>query len=153
MAQYSKEELEEFRKKDLRISKSGIVQALITSGLDVNNVNRITGLADEYLKWIWDDNNRFDLEAKKNEAKPVEVPVAKFITWEEIAKEYSLSIPTKEEETILQKITDDYEKSVGGKQIRKGVLLQHIITRFKKYPSKLSSVKTVLENIQVEDLF
>ena len=69
MSNYSEKEIEKFRKKDIRISKSGIIQALIQSGVfthdQITDGSILEYTAERYLKWVWDEK-----ETSK-EVKPI----------------------------------------------------------------------------------
>ena len=58
---YTEQEKEEFRARDLRISKAGILQALISSGqftqTEILDGQLIKNTTEMYRKWIWGEND------------------------------------------------------------------------------------------------
>ncbi len=144
---YTKDEVEKFDKRDLRISKSGLIQALIQSGLfpkeEIVDGTVIKDITEMYRRCIWD-------ETPLTEAK-IEVPCDKgVINWVELAKTHSLIIPTKKEEEILVKLFTAYK--VEDDRIDPSKLMESILLAFKKYPSKESSIDVVMSKIHVESL-
>jgi len=139
MANYTKEEIAAFEAKDRRISWSGIVQALITSGVfskeEIEDVNYLGGLADRYREYVW---NRVSATGVGSQAKEEMV-------WETVAADLNIAIPTQQNIKILDSLMNEYKK-VYGSDISMADLLTHIINAFGKYPTNKSSVKTVLES-------
>ena len=151
MGNYSKEEIEEFKAKDIRISRSGIVQALIQSGVftydQIIDSGLIKATAEAYLRWVWDE---------KEPVKAVELPCeeAKTFTWVEEAKKLSLPIPNSQEVSTLNLIWLKYRQisNVDVTKLNASNLLQALIKKFNKYPSKESSVSIVMESIPLDSL-
>lgn len=50
---YTKEEIEQFRKKDKRISMQGLVQILLATGANIHEVKENVALAKKYSDEIW----------------------------------------------------------------------------------------------------
>ncbi len=147
VSNYTKDEVEKFDKRDLRISKSGLIQALIQSGLftkeEIVDGTVIKDITEMYRRWIWD-------ETPLTEAK-IEVPCDKgMINWVELAKTNSLIVPTCIEENILMKLLSVYKDD--GYEIDPSKLMAGILTAFKKYPNKESSIAVVMSKIPVESL-
>ena len=156
MSTYSPDEIEQFRKKDIRISRSGIVQALIQSGVfskdEIVSGLQVIPIAEMYLRWVWDDKESVRAEDKKNVEKPIEVPCNEgMIDWDKVATTSGYPIPTAKEEEILIKIYTEY-RAGNGYDIDATKLLQQVMKKFNKYPSKESSMKIVMESIPLESL-
>lgn len=142
MAGYSKEEIEKFDARDLRISKSGIIQALLQSGCNVHEVEDNTKLAERYLAWVWGTKEH------NSPAPDVESKQESVVTWNDFAIEAKLPIPTKEQKMILHEIVSQYKTD----KLNHVKLLQQIVSKFGKYPSNRKSVQTVINEIPLEDL-
>lgn len=147
---YTEKEIEEFHKKDIRISRSGIVQALIQSGVftydQIIDSGLIKATAEAYLRWVWDE---------KEPLKAVELPhkMTSTVNWEIIARQVIAPIPDKFETNILNILWDKYmEDCPDDKVVSADLLISQIIKRFNKYPSKESSVSIVMESIPLESL-
>lgn len=154
---YTKEEIEEFRKKDIRISRSGIIQALIQAGIyskeDLVEPLEIFETAKKYLQWVWSEKESVRTEDKKNVEKVTGLPCNKgMVDWAELADTVSCPIPTIKEEEILVKIftmyRDEQKYDIDAKK-----LLVEIYKKFGKYPSKENSISTVMEKVPLENLF
>ena len=156
---YTKEEVEKFDARDKRISKSGIIQALIQSGqfdrAAVVEADYLTAIAEKYLKWIWGNDE------EKGNTQPQEVKTQAsssvgLFTWEGIASDYNVPAPTEGEKRILDKIIEEYmikqQRAGTTGPINRGKLLQQIISRFRKYPTQERSVNIVVESVLLEDL-
>jgi hypothetical protein len=50
---YTKEEIEQFQKKDKRISMQGLVQVLLATGANIHEVKENVALAKKYSDEIW----------------------------------------------------------------------------------------------------
>ena len=159
MGNYSKDEIAEFKAKDIRISRSGIVQALIQSGVfskdEIVSGLQVIPIAEMYLRWVWDEKEPVRTEDKKNVEKSVELPCNEGMTdWEGIAEKSNLPIPTQPQIELLHVLFMNYRQisNVEASKLNIAKLLGQIIKKFGKYPSKESSIKIVMESIKLEDL-
>lgn len=64
---YTPEEIEQFRKKDKRISMQGLVQVLLAAGANIHEVTSNVALAKQYSDEIWGI-----VEGSKSSEPPVE---------------------------------------------------------------------------------
>ena len=145
---YSEGELEAFRRKDMRMSIAGILQALINSGKfskeELQEPDGVVSLAKEYRLLIWNSINKEEVEnkeatkAKESEVKDDEV-VEDVSDWGYFSKHEGCVSPTMEEMLVLDELWNRVEN------LSKFQLVRKIIEEFGKYPSKMSSVDKVLK--------
>ena len=139
---YTEQEKEEFRARDLRISKAGILQALISSGqftqTEILDGQLIKNITEMYRKWIWGENDIITVVEKSVR------------TISDIARDIALPKPTPQQEKILVAIENEYLKMVQSIDI--GLLLKEIIQNYGTYPTKESSIRIVLNSIPVENI-
>lgn len=131
--EYTPEEIAEFRARDVRISKSGIIQALIQSSLfsktellEPIKDNILTATAEMYLQWVWATTTA-DIEVEKAR--------------------------TNTELRLMDVIFDKYKKQnteLTEKSYKK--LCELVLHRFGKYPTKESSIDIVVKEISIEDI-
>jgi len=119
---YSKEEIEEFRKKDKRISISGIVQALIEAGADMTKVEENCNLAKAYSDKIWE-------LAENNVPQKEEVLPAPTLQQQEVLEYIAEALKTKVDDKLKREILDFIEKEFNQRT----------------YPTKKSSVNKFIE--------
>ena len=140
MPNYSKDEIEAFNKKDLRINRTAILKSLIESGRNTaDEVKENCELANKYVDFIY------------NGVKPTTVSskaVAE-VSWEEVAKGLNITIPNEINVKVLNVLTDKYKTKfkVG---VNKATLLSHITKAHGKYPTNLNSVELILGLIKTE---
>jgi len=138
MAQYSKEEKQEFRNKDLRISKLAIVKSLIEKLPleEIYEIQKVTELAEKYIDYVYAEHNT--KEGQADSTKP---------DWEALAIGLKLAIPNTKNIKILNSLWNEY-KQVNKASANPSDILFHIISRFGKYPTKQESIKTILESLE-----
>lgn len=140
MANYSKEEIESFEKKDLRINRVAILKSLIESGkVGVNEVLENCQIAEQYVEFIY---NGLPCEKEKKQETKI-----KEIDWEEEAKLMEVPIPTVQNIKVLTAIKAEFKKRSGGVEICPNHLLDQVYKKFGKYPTSVSSVETVLKSL------
>lgn len=144
MSNYSKEEIQEFKNKDLRISKLAIVKSLIEklSLEDVYGVEKITELAGKYIDYVYIERN-----TKRDDAGCITGNT--IWQWGEIATGLNIAIPNSQNIKILNQIADEYKKAYKAIANPDDILV-HIMNTFGRYPEKQSSIKTILESLKGE---
>jgi hypothetical protein len=124
---YTAEEIKKFEDKDCRISRQGLIQSLIGSGLftreEVENVELICELAEKY---------RIKLSEKAN-GKEVEIEVNCGNMWVEAAKEVGCPVPTEQEQKVLDMVLEQTGVTLE-------TTLKTIHGKFSKYPKNKQSV-------------
>ena len=136
---YSKEEIEAFRLKDLRISKLAIMKELIRK-LDMEVVNEpdevLFPLVDKYVKHVYKDMESKDEENSKQEVEAV--------SWVQLAEGLKLAKPSEQNIKILDAIMAEY-KELHKAGINPSSLLKLCVTSYGAYPKKQQSVKSIVE--------
>lgn len=140
---YTEEELENFRKKDKRISIQGLVQTLIISGRNANEIKENCELAKAYSDEIERLVNGVPCERETKEVK--EKPKEEKINWAEIAADANIQLPMVKNIKVLEAVLDEYKKVNSGKEYSPFDLLVKVYKKFGKYPTSMSSVETVLK--------
>lgn len=140
---YTEKEIEEFKKKDIRISKQGLIQALITSGKfskeEIEEVNNLCSLAEKYRDYVYNGEKTIGVDSRPEEP---------CIVWKQIAEELNLAIPTAQNVKILDALWDEY-KAKYKVSANPSILFAHIIDTFGKLPTKKESIVTILESLKV----
>ena len=134
---YTKEEIQGFKEKDLRISKLAILKSLIEKCdlEDVNEVLPITGRVDRYMEYI--NGVTGGCVATSEEV----------VDWGEIAVGLNLAIPNATNIKMLNVLLDEHKKAGKKASANPSDILTHIINRFGQLPTKLESVKKILETL------
>jgi len=132
---YTKDEIQAFAEKDMRISKLAIVKSLIEKLPleDVNGVTKVTELSEKYVDYVYKERG-----TKGGNTEQIE--------WEQIALGLNLAIPNSQNIKILNQIADEYKKATKASANPKNILV-HIINTFGKYPTKTESVRKVVESL------
>ena len=141
---YTKDEVAEFKAKDLRISKLAIVKSLIEKlelG-DVQEVNEITELAEKYIDYVYEKRS-----AKRGQVGCVADSTKHKPNWEQVAIGLNLAIPNSQNIKMLNHLADEYEKANKASANPKDILV-HIMGTFGQYPTKTESVTKVLESLK-----
>lgn len=129
---YTEQEKKEFRAKDERISRQGLVQSIIQSGYftkeEVLDGQILFELVEKYRNYVC---NGLGTENKSGD-----------VDWEALAGGSGLPIPTLKQIDILEEIMD----GVNGKVTPVEIMTQ-IINKHETYPTLKSSVKTVLDEL------
>lgn len=154
MPNYSKEEIAEFKAKDLRISKLAIVKSLIEK-LDlkeINEVEKVTKLAEKYIDYVYRKRStkrgQADCVAGSTEHNVVLLEERQEkVNWEQIAVGLNLAIPNSQNIKMLNHLIDEHKKANKASANPKDVLT-HIINMFGQYPTKTESVTKVLESLK-----
>lgn len=160
MSNYSKEEIKEFKAKDLRISKLAIVKSLIEKSEDIYDVQKITELAENYIDYIYEerrDNTEYRDATKRGQVGCVADSTEHKLNWEQLAIGLNLAIPNATNIKILNQVSDEYNKAhkasanstVAG--MSPADILVHILNTFGRYPAKTESVKKIVQSL-VENL-
>lgn len=150
---YTEKEIQEFRDKDLRISKLAITKSLIEKSEDIYDVQKITNLVEKYIDYVYEE--RRDKQEHKDATKRGQVASVGDNTkhepnWEQVAIGLNLAIPTSQNIKILNQVADEYKKANKASANPKDILV-HIIGTFGQYPSKTESVETVLKSLNKEN--
>lgn len=136
---YSKEEIEAFRLKDLRISKLAIMKELIRK-LDMEVVNEpeevLFPLVDRYVRHVYKDMESKDEEESKTEVEEV--------SWVQLAEGLKLAIPNQQNIKILDAIMAEY-KELHKASANPSSMLKLCITSWGKYPKNKSNNQLVIE--------
>ncbi len=144
MSNYSKEEIAEFKAKDLRISKLAITKSLIEKSEDIYDVEKVTELTEKYIDYVYEERRNV---AKRGQDAGCVASDAKHTTnWEQIAIGLNLAIPNAINVKILNQVTDEYKKANKASANPKDVLVQ-ILNVFGKYPTKTESVEKIVKVI------
>jgi len=145
MANYSPEEVAEFRAKDLRISRQAVLKSLIEKLPleDIYEVNKVTKLAEKYVDYVYstrnDSLNRGEVSSVTNDTKP---------EWEQIAKGLNLATPDSQNIKMLDHIWDKHKPNMANKaSANPDTILVHILNTFGKYPTKSESVEKVVKSL------
>lgn len=109
---YSKEEIEQFRKKDKRISMQGLVQVILATGADKEKVQENCELAKKYS----DEIERLaegEVEKKTEEKSTVPAPkLDQKKVLDYIAKELNVELDDSLKNDVLDYIEKEYGKRV-----------------------------------------
>ena len=139
--EYTPEEILEFRRKDKRISLSGIVQVILArEKTNVGGVEEVVAQAKKYSDMIW--------EVAESSIGGGEEPSKGFGVKGETEKSTvesevrDLSGLTKDEQKVMEVVWNE------AKNITWPDLLEKVKKEFGMYPSKMSSVKKVLVVLQ-----
>lgn len=138
MSNYSKEEIKSFEQKDLRISKLAILKSLIEK-CDVEAVNEVKPICDltsEYINYVYGVSVSCVADGKETT-----------IQWGQIAEGLNLAIPNAINIKMLNLLIDEYKKA-NKASANPSVVLNHVISRFGKYPTKSGGVLKVLESLK-----
>lgn len=136
---YTKEEIENFEKKDLRINRVALLKSLFESGIlsweELHEVEAVSIVVEQYINYVY------------NGVKPTTCgsEAETEVNWEEVAKKFGVQIPTKQNIKILNLILDECKKN--DRVIEPSTLMAHIINQFHKYPTSDKSVSVVLETL------
>jgi hypothetical protein len=141
MSNYSKEEIVEFKAKDLRISKLAIVKSLIEKLPleDIYEVEKVKELAEKYIDYVYEERS-----AKRGQVASVGDETKQTPDWEQIAVGLNLAIPTSQNVKILDCVCDEYKKANKASANPKDVLTC-CIEKFGTYPTKSSSAEKVVK--------
>lgn len=152
MGNYTTAEIEEFRAKDIRISKQGLVQALITSRAftkdEIIDGSLLFSTAEKYKQWV--DGSLANADGKK-----IKDPDYWIVDWFEIVTDNDLPDITPAQEDIVEKIWKEYQDVCPEKELdnlKPVNLLRQLIKLHGKYPSKESSIQIVLGELPIKDL-
>ena len=141
MSTYSKEEIEGFEKKDLRINRVAILKSLIESGkVGVNEVKENCELAEQYVNFVYNG-----LQCK-TETKQL-ISNALMVYWIQIARELNIPEPNETNIKILDILWVRYSKEFK-LSANPSILLGFIWDKWGKYPTTKESVETVLKHIK-----
>lgn len=155
MANYTKEEIQAFADKDLRISKLALVKSLIEKLEleDVYETSKIIDLAEKYIEYVYSERNSTSkggcvASVGNAEVRHTSLADAKHKpNWEQVAIGLNLAIPNSQNLKVLNQIADEYKKACKA-SVNPKTILVHIINTFGKYPRQESSVKTILESLK-----
>lgn len=141
MSSYTEKEKEEFRKKDERISRQGLTQSLIESGLftreEVENGQKLFEVVELYRNYVVNGLETSVAVSNKED------------NWESIASANGLLIPNANNIKLLQLIADIIETKEQSKP-SKFKLMSTILNRWKGYPTRQNSVDKVIENLNIK---
>lgn len=141
MSNYSKEEVAEFKAKDLRISKLAITKSLIEKSEDIYDVQKITELADKYVDYVYKERN-----TKRGQAGCVASDTKHTTNWEQIAIGLNLAIPNSQNIKMLDWLLIEYKKAHKASANPKDVLTC-CMQKFGSYPTKTESVEKVIKQL------
>lgn len=145
MAAYSEEEKQAFREKDLRISRQGLIQALINSDRytrhEIDKTTLLIETTEKYLQYIYTG------ALNEEDSKVGNKSNTGNINWQEVADTKGFSKP----ETVNLKILDSCWNQYNHLNIKDSApetMLEYIIKKFGAYPTKLSSVETIINSLK-----
>jgi len=143
MGQYTEKEIQEFRDKDLRISKLAIVKSLIEKLPleEIYEVNKVKELAEKYVDYVYEERKE---TTKRGQAGCVASNTKP--DWGQIAIGLNLAIPNSQNIKILNQVLGEYKKANKASANPNDVLV-HILNTFGKYPAKTESVEKVVQSL------
>ena len=147
---YSDVDKQEFRNKDLRISKLAIVKSLIEkcSEEDVYEVERITELAEKYIDYVYEERrNKSERKdaTKRGQTGCVASNTKHEPNWEQVAIGLNFAIPNSQNIKILNRVADEYKKAYKANANPKDILV-HIMSAFGKYPHNPESASKIVSS-------
>ena len=140
---YSDAEIQEFRSKDLRISRLAILKSLIESCSeeDVYDVQKVTELAEKYIDYVYAERS-----AKRGSVGDVADNVKHTPNWEQLAIGLNLATPNATNIKILNQVLDEYKTAHKASANPKDVLVC-CIDRYGTYPTKSSSAEKIVKQL------
>lgn len=135
MANYTAEEIEAFRLKDLRIARSAMLKSLIEGfgESETLDVQKMCKIADGFVYYIYNGLGGKTEEPYINDVETIELPT-----------------PNAAQSEVLNAIIDKWSQV--DFVVDREKLKAAIINEFNKYPSNLSSVDKVMSIIDVNDI-
>jgi len=145
MGNYSKEEVQAFNDKDLRINRVAILKSLLESGRSENDqIEENCEMANAYVDFVYNGLPDAGVGDRQS-VKELVVPDTSTIDWIGLAKDNKLAVPDNIK--VFDRLWDEYKKEYGvGSNPAK--LLSDVYSAFHKYPTKMDSIKTVLTKIR-----
>ena len=142
---YSKEEVAEFKAKDLRISKLAIVKSLIEKLPleEIYEVNKVEELVEKYIDYTYAKRKE---TTKRGQVASVGDNTKLVPTWEQAAIGLNLATPNATNIKILNQIFDEY-KTASKASANPADILACCIYKFGTYPTKSSSVEKVVKQL------
>lgn len=136
---YTEEEKQEFRDRDLRIAKESVLKDLI-GRLDLEeiyDVEKVIALADKYVNYVYEKLNVINLEDKKEVEK----------SWVHIAEGLNLATPNPTNIKALNTIKEllDECQTVNNASVNPSDILNFIMTKFGKYPTNQKGISKIVE--------
>ncbi len=143
---YSDEEIQEFRNKDLRISKLAITKSLIEKLPleDIYEVGKVTDLTEKYIDYVYEERKE---TTKRGQTDCVIGSTEHKVNWEQVAIGLNFAIPNSQNIKMLNHLIDEHNKANKASANPKDILT-HIINVFGQYPTKTESVTKVLESLK-----
>lgn len=135
MGNYSKEEIQNFKDKDLRITKLAILKELINK-LDTEDVT-------EPERMLFELTNQYVNYTYKSMKRVKEVQ-EKTISWVHLAEGLGLPEPSQPNIKILDAVMVEY-KQANRANLNPSNLLQYLIKAFGGYPTKQAGIATILK--------
>jgi len=143
MANYSKEEIEEFKCKDLRICRTAMIKSILESQKgDANEVLKNCQIAEQYVEFIYNG-----LPCKKEQKQEIKSNKQE-IDWQEEAQLMGVPAPTVQNIKVLTAVKAEFKKLNDGVEICPNHLLDTIYKQFGKYPTSMNSVETILKTLE-----
>lgn len=131
---YSEEEKQEFKNRDLRISRQAMLKSLIEKSEleDVNEVNELCELSEKYVKYIYNGLNTCDKDSEQKVSISSE--------WINAALNSSLDIPEEKHIKVLELIRKKTN-------LTKVQIMNAIQDEWGKYPTTEKSVDLIVSKI------
>jgi len=134
MSNYSEEDKQEFRMKDLRINRTAVIKSMLESGkVGVDEVEKNCIIAEKYVKYIY---NGVDAVTEKTE---------NIIDWSAMAETLKLPKPNANNIKLLDELIIGL-KDITADKVDPSSLLVYLWSRYKSYPTTKTGVKTVLHD-------
>ena len=108
---------------------------------DVYEVNKICGIADKYVSYVYNINENPTAIGCVADGSKVTY------NWAEIAEGLNLAIPNEENIKILNLLVDEYKKA-NKASANPSLILSHIMSSFGRYPTNEGSVGIILNSLQ-----